>query len=99
MFTRSHNQRKGASLMEVRDPDVLRAAIAASGLSYAAVARYAGLKSRQFIHQLATGKNKVCNPTAAKLIAGAVLRPLDDLFMPIASADERHSGRQPQTAA
>lgn len=66
---------------EVRDPDRMRELIVGRGYTYARVARYAELGSRQFAHALATGKDRRCSARSAKLLAELLEVDVDELFV------------------
>jgi hypothetical protein len=60
--------------MYLTDPEQLRKWMAYRHLSYGDLGRAADV-SRQFIHQLATGRKRTCKPKTARLIEKILLDP------------------------
>lgn len=70
--------------MILRDAHALKALMTDRDMTGARLSRAAGV-SRQFIHQLSTGKRHACRDHVAALIAAALGVPLETLFMPEAT--------------
>lgn len=60
--------------MYLNDPAQMRKWMRHRGLSYAELGQAVG-KSRQFIHQLATGQKRTCRPATARKIEKFLLPP------------------------
>jgi transcriptional regulator with XRE-family HTH domain len=76
--------------MTLTSVENLRELMERKDFSGARLARYAGC-SRQFIHQLLTGKKKSMTPRVAENIAEALDVPLGVLFLPsVASASDQN---------
>lgn len=78
-------------MKRARDPDRLREAIAARTLSHREVSVLAGCSYGTVGFILA---GKPCNPTLARRLARVVRRPLDDVFVDVASSNEQTIDQQ-----
>ncbi len=83
-------------MKRARDTSVVRAAMQERGLSHREVARLAGC-SKSTIAFVADGERCV-NDQLAQALARVLRRPVDHLFVPAPSTDERPSGHNEAVA-
>lgn len=84
--------------MRLADADMLRALMRRRGVSYADLARSAGV-SKGFISHLTAGRKKTCTPRVALRIAERLDVDLEFLFVPsISSAEGQDANFQKRAA-
>lgn len=84
--------------MKLADAEMLKALMRRRGVSYADLARCAGV-SKGFISHLTAGRKKTCTPQVALRISERLDVDLEFLFVPSISSGTGHDANFQRTAA